>query len=56
VILEEFPGNTRQVFLDGRGHPKELDPTWLGHSIVRWEGDTLVVDTVGFNDKSWPAS
>ena len=53
VILLEFPGDTRQVFLDGRVHPQELDPTWLGHSIGRWEGDTLVVDTVGFNDKSW---
>jgi hypothetical protein len=53
VILSEFPGDTRQVFLDGRAHPKELEPTWLGHSIGRWEGDTLVVDTVGFNDKSW---
>jgi hypothetical protein len=53
VILLDFPGDTRQVFLDGRAHPKELEPTWLGHSIGRWEGDTLVVDTVGFNDKSW---
>jgi hypothetical protein len=53
VLLNEFPGDTRQVFLDGRAHPKELEPTWLGHSIGRWEGDTLVVDTVGFNDKSW---
>jgi len=43
----------RQVFLDGRGHPKDPDPTWMGHSIGRWEGDTLVVDTVGFNDKNW---
>ena len=53
VILVEFPGDTRQVFLDGREHPKELDQTWLGHSIGRWDGDTLLVDTVGFNDKSW---
>jgi hypothetical protein len=53
VILEEFPGDTRQVFLDGRAHPKDFDPAWLGHSIGHWEGDTLVVDTVGFNDKSW---
>jgi hypothetical protein len=53
VILEEFPGDTRQIFLDGRAHPKEMDPTWLGHSIGRWEGETLVVDTVSFNDKSW---
>jgi len=53
VILEEFPGDTRQIFLDGRAHPKEMEPTWLGHSIGRWEGETLVVDTVSFNDKSW---
>jgi hypothetical protein len=43
----------RQVFMDGRGHPKDPNPTWLGHSIGRWEGDTLVVDTVGFNGKVW---
>src|SRR5262249_41443404 len=46
----EVPG-WRQVFLDGRGHPKDQDPTWHGHSIGKWEGDTLVVDTIGFNDK-----
>jgi hypothetical protein len=44
---------TRQVFLDGRGHPKDWNPTWLGHSIGHWDGDTLVVDTTGFNDKAW---
>ena len=43
----------RQVFMDGRPHPDEVDPTWPGHSIGRWEGDTLVIDTVGFNDKTW---
>jgi len=42
-----------QVFLDGRAHPKDLDPSWMGHSVGRWEGETLVVDTVGFNDRSW---
>jgi hypothetical protein len=36
-----------------RDHPKDLDPTWMGHSIGRWEKDTLVIDTVGLNDKSW---
>jgi hypothetical protein len=55
VILDE--GNIhsyRQIFLDGRGHPPELDQLWMGHSIGTWEGnDTLVVDTVGFNDKTW---
>ncbi|NOT28028.1 MAG: hypothetical protein HOP16_18240 [Acidobacteria bacterium] len=43
----------RQIFMDGRKHPAELDPTWFGHSIGHWEGDTLVVDTIGFNDKFW---
>jgi len=44
----------RQIFMDGRKHPAELDPTWFGHSIGRWDGkDTLVIDTVGFNDKFW---
>jgi len=54
VILTEadVPGY-REIFLDGRGHPKDLDPTWTGHSTGKWEGDTLVVDTIGFNDKSW---
>jgi hypothetical protein len=51
-----FEGNIhsyRQIFLDGRPHPKDPDPTWYGHSTGRWEGDTLVVDTVGYNDKFW---
>jgi len=43
----------RQIWTDGRGHPKDLEPTWMGDSIGVWEGDTFVVDTVGFNDKSW---
>ena len=43
----------RTVYLDGRGHPAKLDPTYLGHSIGRWEGDTLVIDTVGFSDDFW---
>ena len=54
MILAEYNvGAFRQIFLDGRKHPKDLNPTWMGHSIGRWEGDTLVVDTVGFNDRSW---
>ena len=51
-----FEGNIhsyRQIFMDGRKHPADLDPTWYGHSVGKWEGDTLVVDTVGFNDKFW---
>jgi hypothetical protein len=53
VILIEDVFSYRQIFLDGRGHPKDGDPAWMGHSIGHWEGDTLVVDTAGFNDKSW---
>ena len=54
VILSEgtSPG-FRQVFTDGRGHPTDFDPSWLGHSIGRWESDTLVIDTVGFHDRGW---
>ena len=44
----------RQIFMDGRKHPAELDSTWFGHSIGWYEGnDTVVIDTVGFNDKFW---
>ena len=51
-----FEGNIhtyRQIFMDGRKHPSDPSPTWYGDSLGRWEGDTLVVDTVGFNDKFW---
>ena len=43
------------IYMDGRPHPKEVNdiPTWLGHSVGHWEGDTLVVDTVGFNEGHW---
>jgi hypothetical protein len=53
MIAEHDEPHYRQIFLDGREHPKDLAPTWLGHSIGRWEGDTLVVDTVGFNGQAW---
>jgi hypothetical protein len=46
-------GAHRVVYMDGRKHPDDLIPSWWGHSIGRWEGDTLVVDTVGYNDKFW---
>ena len=52
IIEYDIPGY-RQIYLDGRGHPKDLEPSWTGHSIGNWEGDTLVIDTVGFNDKTW---
>ena len=54
IILYEFETRFRQIFTDGRGHPKEIElPAWLGYSIGRWDQDTFVVDTIGFNDKSW---
>jgi hypothetical protein len=43
----------REIFLDGRPLPKDLDPAWSGYSVGRWEGDDLVVDSAGFNDKPW---
>lgn len=52
-IMHELMRTFRQIFLDGRKHPPELDPTWFGHSIAWYDGDTLVIDTVGFNDKAW---
>ena len=47
------PHSWRVVYMDGRPHPGKLRPTYFGHSIGRWEGDTLVIDTVGFNEKLW---
>ncbi len=49
---DEEPG-FRQVFLDGRPHPADPNPTWGGHAIGKWDGDTLIVDRVGFNDRNW---
>jgi hypothetical protein len=46
-------GAHRVVYMDGRKHPDDLIPSWWGHSIGRWEGNTLVIDTVGYNDKFW---
>jgi len=43
----------RTIFMDGRAHPSKLSPSYRGHSVGHWEGDTLVVDTVGFNEGAW---
>ena len=56
VLVMLFEGDVpgfRQVLLDGRDHPKDLNPTWQGYSVGKWEGQTLVIDTIGFNDKAW---
>ena len=57
-IVMIYEGGThiwRVIYMDGRAHPQgdALNPTWLGHSVGRWEGDTLVVEVVGFNEGSW---
>jgi hypothetical protein len=52
VFHEINTAGVRRMYLN-RQHPKNLLPTWNGDSIARWEGDTLLVDTIGFNDKSW---
>jgi hypothetical protein len=53
VILFEAFATFRQVFTDGRGLPKDPNPTWMGYSVGKWEGDTLVVESAGFNDSTW---
>jgi hypothetical protein len=47
------PHTWRTIYMDGRAHPKDLDPSFSGHSVGHWEGDALVIDTVGFNEKFW---
>lgn len=53
VMLFEYNHFVRHIYTDRPEHPKDLRPSWMGDSIGKWEGDTLVVDTVGLNDKSW---
>jgi hypothetical protein len=53
AVLYEADNTRRQVYTDGRKLPADPQPAWLGYSVGTWEGDTLVVDTAGFNDKSW---
>lgn len=53
VMLYEVETTFRQIFLDGRRLPADPSPSWQGYSVGRWDGDTLVIDTIGFNDRSW---
>ncbi|HLW76628.1 MAG TPA: hypothetical protein VKS01_06570 [Bryobacteraceae bacterium] len=53
AIFYETNGVFRQIHIDGRKLPEDPVPAWMGYSTGRWEGDTLVVETAGFNDKSW---
>ena len=53
IMIFEYQSLIRQIFTDGRGHPNDLEPTYMGNAIGKFEGDTLVIDTIGFNDKTW---
>jgi hypothetical protein len=53
LLYESGTGRYRQIYIDGRKLPKDPNPTWLGYSVGRWEGDTLVVESAGFNDRTW---
>ena len=53
AVLYEAYNHYRQIFLDGRPLPRPTQPAYLGYSVGRWEGETLVVDTTGFNDLGW---
>ena len=55
VIIYEIHHAFRLIPTDGRPHPDDIEPSYLGDSVARWDGDTLVVDTIGFNDKTWLA-
>jgi hypothetical protein len=51
ILYEDL--SYRQIFLDGRDLPKDPNPSWMGYSVGRWDGDTLVVESFGFNDRTW---
>jgi hypothetical protein len=53
IMLFEWDSVRHQIFTDGRPHDANLGPLWMGDSVGHWEGDTLVADTVNFNDKTW---
>ena len=53
IFLHESRTIYRQVFTDGRPLPKDAQPTWMGYSVGKWEGDTFVVETIGQNGKTW---
>ena len=53
VILYEDYTAFRQIFMDGRALPDDPQPSWIGYSVGKWDGDTLVIETAGFNDVTW---
>lgn len=53
LVLYEEMVDFRQIFTDGRKHPKSPNPAWYGYSVGKWVGETFEVETVGFNDQAW---
>jgi len=53
LLLFDHDHGVRRIYMDGRGHPDHPAPTWMGHSIGKYEGEVLVVDTIGISDKAW---
>ena len=51
ILYEDL--SYRQIFMDGRQLPRDPNPSWMGYSVGRWDGDTLIVETAGFNDRTW---
>jgi hypothetical protein len=53
VILSGTGDPARQIYTDGRAIPNDLQPSWMGYSVGKWQGDTLAVETTGFKEESW---
>jgi hypothetical protein len=53
MISDDDSPGFHQIYLDGRAHPKDPMPAWYGNNVGRWDGDTLIIDRIGFNDKVW---
>ena len=53
IFLYEYMHNFRVIYTDGRGHPTGREPSLLGDSVGRWDGDTLVIDTINLTDRTW---
>src|ERR1041384_3431757 len=53
LLYENTTGRYRQIYMDGRTLPVDANPTWLGYSVGGWDGDVLVIESAGFNDRSW---
>jgi hypothetical protein len=53
IVLYERSHDFREIYMDGREHTQDLEASWWGHSIGKWDGDTLVVDTIGLDERTW---